>query len=170
MARLRRKKSKAIFQGGASFTGTVYRGKLPRASYSGGGMMGNIFKKMLPSQMMKNVAKTVAKSVPKAAMKTGAKFMKDVMSGKNLKQSLRSSGKNLGSQALQIAKQAVVQSLTGKTQKKKRTVKKPAAVNKPRPPRKKGTKKKNQKGGGGMKTVPARKYTQKNQVRNIFGE
>ena len=174
MARLRRKKSKAVFQGGASFTGTVYRGKLPRASYSGGGIMGNIFKKMLPSQMMKTVAKTVATKVPRAALKTGAKFMKDVMSGRNVKHSLRSSGKNLGSQALKIAKEAVVQSLTGQTKKRKKkrpvTAVTAAARKQTKKTKKVGRPKKQQRGGGGMKTVPARKYTKKNQVRNVFGE
>jgi len=173
MARLRRKTGKKAFQQGG-YSGAVYRGRMPR-SYKGAGLfsflprlIGSAVPKLLPkvgSTMMKSVAKNMLKKGSKAALNTGLEVMSDMMSGKNIKQSVKSRGKNLGKEAMNIAKTAAFNSLMSgvipSAGRKRRTTKRKVA-------QRKTTKK--QKGGGSIRTTKKTKYITRGKKQNVFGD
>lgn len=157
MARLRRKCGKAVFQRGG-FSGSVYRGKIPRRTHQGAGLMSMLkFIPKLGGPLVKGIASKFMRKVPQVALKTGVSIMSDIAKGKKFKQAVKTRGKTLGNQALNIVRQAAVQSISKKKVKKRKGVTK-----------KKGKRK--QKGAGKIRTVVQTKYVRRGKTQNVFGD
>ncbi len=175
MARLRRKTGKAVFQRGGNFSGSIYRGKMPRRNYQGAGVFSTILRavgKVFPKQIVSGMAKKFAKKVPKAAANVGVGILSDLVQGKNVKTVMKTRGKNLGAQAFDIAKEIALDEIRNGRKKKaasRAAMARPAAG----PKKKKKTVAKNktkQKGAGAMKTTVAKKYVKRGNSRNVFGD